>query len=113
MGVQMLNRRAFVRSLALVPFMGAVSSAAAAADWPQRPVRIIYPYAAGSAGDIAARLIASCLSDGFGQPFVVENRTGANGIIATEAVARSQGDGYTLLWALPPQVAMSPVMTKV
>lgn len=109
----MLNRRDLLRSLALAPFVGAVSSAAATADWPLRPVRIIYPYAAGSAGDIAARLIASCLSDIFGQPFIVENRTGANGIVATEAVARSQGDGYTLLWALPSQIAISPAMTKV
>jgi tripartite-type tricarboxylate transporter receptor subunit TctC len=109
----MLTRRDFVRSLALAPCVGAVSSAAATADWPQRPVRIIYPYAAGSANDIAARLIASCLSDTFGQPFIVENRTGANGIIASEAVARSQGDGYTLLCALTPQIAISPAMTKV
>src|SRR5580704_17962850 len=108
----MLDRRDFIRSLALAPFVGAVSGAAAA-DWPQRPVRFIYPYPAGSANDIAARLIAACLSDTFGQPFIVENRTGANGIIASEAVALSQGDGYTLLWALTPQIAISPVMTKV
>ena len=109
----MPSRRDFVRSLALAPFVGAVSGAAATADWPQQPVRIIYPYAAGSANDIAARLIASCLSDTFGQPFIVENRTGANGVIASEAVARSQGDGYTLLCALTPQIAISPATTKV
>ena len=109
----MLSRRDFVRSLTLAPFVGADSGAAATADWPQQPVRIIYPYAAGSANDITTRLIASCLSDTFGQPFIVENRTGANGIIASEAVARSQGDGYTLLCALTPQIAISPVMTKV
>jgi tripartite-type tricarboxylate transporter receptor subunit TctC len=109
----MLSRRDFVRSLALAPFVGAESGAAATADWPQQPVRIIYPYAAGSANDIAARLIASCLSDTFGQPFIVENRTGANGVIASEAVARSQGDGYTLLCALTPQIAISPATTKV
>jgi tripartite-type tricarboxylate transporter receptor subunit TctC len=109
----MLSRRDFVRSLTLAPFVGADSGAAATADWPQQPVRIIYPYAAGSANDIAARLIASYLSDAFGQPFIVENRTGANGIIASEAVARSQGDGYTLLCALTPQIAISPATTKV
>jgi tripartite-type tricarboxylate transporter receptor subunit TctC len=109
----MLSRRDFVGSLALAPFVGADSGAAATADWPQQPVRIIYPYAAGSANDIAVRLIASCLSDTFGQPFIVENRTGANGIIASEAVARSQGDGYTLLCALTPQIAISPATTKV
>ena len=53
----MLSRRDLVRSLALAPFVGADSGAAATADWPQQPVRIIYPYAAGSANDIATRLM--------------------------------------------------------
>jgi tripartite-type tricarboxylate transporter receptor subunit TctC len=87
--------------------------APAAAGWPDRPVRIIFPYAAGSTGDTTARLIAQRLSDALGQPFVVENRLGANGVIGSEAVARSAPDGYTLLWAITPQMAISPVMTKV
>jgi tripartite-type tricarboxylate transporter receptor subunit TctC len=94
---------------ALLSFIGS----AVAGQWPERPVRIIYPYAAGSTGDATARLIAHRLSDGFGQPFIVENRLGANGAIATEAVARSAPDGYTLLWAITPQIAISPVMAKV
>jgi tripartite-type tricarboxylate transporter receptor subunit TctC len=94
---------------ALVAFIGS----AGAGEWPDRPVRIIYPYAAGGTGDATARLIARRLSDGFGQPFIVENRVGANGVIGAGAVARSAPDGYTLLWAITPQIAISPVMTKV
>jgi len=109
----MLSRRHFVASLALAPFAPFGLNSAAAAEWPQRPVRILYPYAAGSSGDVTARLIARQLSDSLGRPFIVENRTGANGVIATEAVARSPADGYTLLWAMTPQIAISPAMMKV
>ena len=105
----MLARRQFIALVALVAFTGS----AGAGGWPDKPVRIIYPYAAGSTGDATARLIAGRLSDRFGQPFIVENRVGANGIIATEAVARAAPDGYTLLWGVTPQIAISPAMTKV
>ena len=57
--------------------------------WPQRPVRIIVPYTAGGNSDGIARMVAQRLGDAFGQTFVVENRLGANGALATEAVARS------------------------
>jgi tripartite-type tricarboxylate transporter receptor subunit TctC len=104
----MLSRRQFVAA-ALV----ALTGSAGAGEWPEKPVRIIYPYAAGSTGDATARLIAHRLSESFGQPFIVENRVGANGVIGTEAVARSAPDGYALLWAITPQIAISPVMAKV
>ena len=84
-----------------------------AQTWPQKPVRIIYPYSAGSTGDAAARLLAQRFSQAFGQPFIVENRLGANGALATEAVARAPADGHTLLWAITPQIAINPAMTKV
>jgi tripartite-type tricarboxylate transporter receptor subunit TctC len=105
----MFARRQFVLMAALVAFTGS----AGADGWPERPVRIIFPYAAGSTGDATARLIARRLSDRFGQPFIVENRVGANGVIGVEAVARSAPDGYTLLWAVTPQITISPIMTKV
>jgi hypothetical protein len=107
----MQSRRHFLATLALAPF--AATDAALAADWPQRPVRIIYPYAAGGTGDATARLIAARLGEVFGQAFIVENRPGANGIVATETVARSPADGYTLLFAITPQIAIAPAMTKV
>jgi tripartite-type tricarboxylate transporter receptor subunit TctC len=105
----MLVRKPFAAVAALVAFMGS----AVAAEWPDRPVKIIFPYAAGSTGDATARLIARRLSDRFGQAFIVENRVGANGVIGTEFVAGSAPDGYTLLWAVTPQIAIAPAMAKV
>jgi tripartite-type tricarboxylate transporter receptor subunit TctC len=64
--------------------------------YPSRPVHIIVGFAPGSAFDILARLIGQRLSEQLGQPFIVENRSGAAGSIATEAVARARPDGYTL-----------------
>jgi tripartite-type tricarboxylate transporter receptor subunit TctC len=78
-----------------------------------RPVRIIYPYAAGSVADATARLLAHRLSDVFHQPFIVENRPGANGAIAAEAVARAAPDGHTLFYALTPQIAISPAISRL
>ena len=86
---------------------------AQAQDWPQRPVRIIGPYAAGGNADVLARLTAQRLSEAFGQQFMVENRVGGNGVIAAEAVARAAPDGYTLMWGVLPPVAIQPAMTKV
>jgi tripartite-type tricarboxylate transporter receptor subunit TctC len=91
----------------------ALAGAAGADEWPEKPVRIIFPYAAGSTGDTTARLLAQQLGSRFGRPFVVENKVGANGVIGTEAVARAAPDGYTLLWAITPQIAIAPVMMKV
>jgi tripartite-type tricarboxylate transporter receptor subunit TctC len=105
----MVSWRLAVASVALTVLAGS----AVAADWPQRPVRILYPYAAGSAGDGAARLLAQRLSDAFRQPVIIENRLGANGTLAAQAVARAPADGYTLFWATTPQIAISPIMTKV
>ena len=69
----------------------------AAQNYPNRPVTILTPFAAGSVTDAAARLIAQTLQESLGQPFVVENRAGAGGLLAAGAVARAKNDGYTLL----------------
>ena len=84
-----------------------------AQEWPQRPVHILVPYAAGGNSDSMARLTAQHLSEAFGQQFIVENRVGGNGAIAGEAVARATPDGYTLLWAVQPPLTIFPAMTKV
>lgn len=86
---------------------------AGAQDWPQRPVRILVPYAAGGSADGQARIVAERFSEAFGQPFVVENRLGAGGAIAVEAAARAPADGYTLLWGVQPQIVILPAMTAV
>src|SRR5262245_1895095 len=86
---------------------------AQAQTWPQKPVRIVVPYAAGGNSDGLARITAQRLTETFRQSFVIENRLGANGAIATEAVARAPADGYTLLWGVTPPITINPAITKV
>ena len=82
-------------------------------DWPQRPVRIVVPYAAGGNSDGMARITAQRLGEAFGQSFVVENRLGGNGAVAAEAVARAAADGTMLLWGVTPPISINPALTKV
>src|SRR5690606_24817909 len=88
--------------LAACLLLGAILLAAGrpgvAGDFPTKPVRMIVPFPAGGTLDIAARVIGEHLAKEFGQPVVVDNRPGANGIIGTEAVARAEPDGHTLLF---------------
>jgi len=88
-------RRNFVRTLVLVGLLASPFTHAHAA-WPDRPVRLIVPSAAGGSPDILCRYLASELAKRLGQPVVVENRPGAAGNIGIQAVARSEPDGYTL-----------------
>src|SRR3979490_2627390 len=76
-----------------------------AQDYPVRPVRIIVPFGAGGPADVTARLIGNVLQESFGQPFVIENRTGAGGVIGTIEAAKSPPDGYTLLMMSNTQTA--------
>jgi len=92
-----LARRTFLRLAAGAPVLPAVSRAARAQYYPTRPVRIIVGFTAGGNFDLTARLIGQWLSQRLGQQFIVENRPGAGTNIATEAVARAQADGHTLL----------------
>jgi len=92
-----LPRRKFLHLAAGAAALPALSRIASAQTYPTRPVRLVVGFAAGQAIDILARLIAQSLSERFGQQFIVENRPGAGGNIATEAVVRAPPDGYTLL----------------
>src|SRR5438105_5627021 len=74
-----------------------VAAAAYAQPYPAKPIRLIVPYAAGGTSDILARQIGPKLTDAWGQPVVVENKTGANGNVGADFVAKSAPDGYTLL----------------
>jgi len=77
-------------------------------DWPTRPVRLINPFAAGSAVDVVARLIAGRLSQNINVQFIVDNRTGASGNIGTEVAARAKPDGDTFLVGSPGTMAINP-----
>jgi tripartite-type tricarboxylate transporter receptor subunit TctC len=76
-----------------------------AQDYPTRPVRIIVPFGAGGPADVTARLLGNALQQSFGQPFVIENHTGAGGVIGTLEVVKSPPDGYTLLMMSNTQTA--------
>jgi tripartite-type tricarboxylate transporter receptor subunit TctC len=92
-----LPRRKFLHLATGAAALPAASRLTWAQAYPSRPVRIIVPFPAGQATDTIARLVGQALSERLGQPFVIENRTGAGGNIATEAVVRAPPDGYTLL----------------
>jgi tripartite-type tricarboxylate transporter receptor subunit TctC len=84
-----------------------VAKAGHAQDWPQRPVHFVVPYAAGGGTDIVARVLAQRLAVALGQSFIVENKTGASGMIGAEFVAKSGADGYTFLVASPAEIALN------
>jgi tripartite-type tricarboxylate transporter receptor subunit TctC len=95
-----LRRRRFLRLALSAAVIPALARKTMAEDYPARPVRLVVEVAAGGSPDIIARLIAQWLSERLGQPFVVENRAGAAGNIATEYVSKAAPDGYTLLLSM-------------
>jgi len=86
------------------------SCAHAQSAWPAKPVRIIVPYPVGGSTDILARLMAKYFADKLGQPFIVENRAGANGNIGAAAVANAAPDGYTLLLSTTGPLSLNKLM---
>jgi len=113
-----MHRRALLAALAapsLASAQGGSQSAAQEANWPNRPVRVINPFPPGGPGDTYARLLSEHFSKVFGQPFIVENRSGGTGAIGTQAVMRSAPDGHVLLFTsisgftLPPLLLKQPV----
>lgn len=96
----------------VVIFALLIALPAQAQDWPTRPVTLINPFAAASAVDVVARLVAQRMSASTGKSFLVENRTGASGNIGTEAAARAKPDGYTYLVGSPGSMAINPYLFK-
>src|SRR5674476_1218216 len=92
-----LLKRLVLLAAAVLSLLPAASMAQE--SYPTRPVRLIVGFAAGSSGDVAARIISHKLGEILGQSMIVENRPGASSMIATDIVARAQKDGYTLLLA--------------
>ncbi|AZQ68303.1 tripartite tricarboxylate transporter substrate binding protein [Silicimonas algicola] len=100
----MITRRILLAATCLALAGPAMAQSA----WPDRPVTIVVPFSPGGATDITARLVADTMSDRFGQPFVVENRTGAAGNIGVEAVVNAEPDGYTFLFATQGTMTVNP-----
>ena len=94
-------------SVFLICLLGLLPSFALAESYPSKLVRVVIPYPPGSTPDIVGRSLADRLQKSLGQPFVVDNRTGAGGNIGTEAVAKAAADGYTLLVAINGPLAVN------
>jgi tripartite-type tricarboxylate transporter receptor subunit TctC len=93
---------------AILAVLLAAALPAAAQDYPSKPIRIIVGYAAGGGNDLIVRVMAPRMSDGLGQPVIIENKPGAQAIIATEYVAKAPPDGYTLLMGPTGPMTMNP-----
>jgi tripartite-type tricarboxylate transporter receptor subunit TctC len=106
------RRRLASTSIALISIFGLAGSATAQ-QWPDKPIKLLVPFAAGGNIDVTGRLMAARLSQTLGQQMVVENRVGGGGIIAMEAIQRATPDGYTLLWASTNVMAIVPATNKV
>src|ERR1043166_5569892 len=101
-----------IRKLALMGLILTMGTLAAKAEYPDKPVKIIVPVAAGGGVDVMARMLAQKLSERWNQQFVVENRPGAAGIIGSKAVIGSAPDGYTLLYT-PTSLSLTVVVNKI
>ncbi|MCA0317997.1 MAG: tripartite tricarboxylate transporter substrate binding protein [Proteobacteria bacterium] len=104
----MIDRRTFIASAAAL----AAGTGAARAAWPERPVTMVVPFAAGSGTDTVARIVGERLAARLGQGVVVENRAGANGSVAATYVARANPDGYTLFMTTNTSHSANPSLMK-
>lgn len=109
-----IHRRALLRTVAAGAAAPAVlARSAAAASWPEQPVRLICPFAAGGPTDVAARLVADGMTGVLPQRVLVENRTGSGVVVGTEAVAKAPADGYTLLYSTIAHAVLRPLFPNL
>lgn len=112
-------RRRSLLAVAIVAVIAGAAPKAKGADWPAKPIRLIVPNSAGGAADLMGRTFANALAPALGQQFIIDNRPGAGGAIATESVVRAEPDGYTLMVsglayhvlgpAMNPNVSFDPI----
>jgi tripartite-type tricarboxylate transporter receptor subunit TctC len=108
-----LARRKFLAMAAGAAALPVVSRVASAQAYPNKPVRLIVPFAPGGSNDVIARLIGQWLSERLGQPFIVESRPGAGTNVGTEAVVRAPADGHTLMIVAPPSAINAALYEKL
>lgn len=108
-----MRRRHLLGAVAATAAAGLAAPALHAQAWPAKPIRILIPFAPGGTSDILARLLQPYLQSALGQSVVVENRTGANGNIAVDMVAKSPPDGYTLVLTDLGNLTISPSVMKL
>ena len=104
----MRHAACFVLGAVLSAATSTVWAADAAADYPNRPIRIIDAFVPGGPSDILSRMLGQKLTEAWGQPVVVENRGSAGGIVGTEVAAKAPPDGYTLLLAAQAPITINP-----
>src|SRR5438105_9381142 len=106
-------RRSFCAAAVAAMACALAPSRAPAQDvYPSRPIRIVVPYTAGTGADILSRILAQAMSPLLGQPIVVENRSGAGGLVGTDYGAKAPADGYTLTMATPGTLIIIPAMNR-
>src|SRR5262247_1242725 len=106
-----MKSRCFVVCLALLASaLGGAFAQPAGSNFPNRPLRYIVPFPAGGATDIFARIVADALTDRLGQQVVVDNRSGASGLLGAQLAARATPDGYTIFACNIASLAISPAL---
>src|SRR4051812_5177899 len=101
---------AMKRCVATFALLLALTASTQAQDYPNRPVKVIVPYAPGGAVDIVARIVTDQMRQALGQPFIIENKPGAFGILGLEELARAKPDGYTLLFGNNNANVITPIL---
>jgi tripartite-type tricarboxylate transporter receptor subunit TctC len=104
-----MDRRSFLASTA-ISIIAAQTAAAESSAWPSRPIKVIVPFPPGGAADTTIRLLEPSLRERLGQPLMVDNKPGANGIVGATLAAKAQPDGHTLLFAAREVFSVNPVL---